>query len=119
MDFNDEDFSTRVANLDKNTHYFVYCLAGGRSTSAIKQMQANGITHLTELKGGMMAWRKAGLPVVEMESVSDKISRENYEHLISGQLVLIDFYAPWCGPCRKMEPHLEELQKKYEGRVKL
>ena len=54
-----------------------------------------------------------------MELVEDKISRENYDHLVSSPLVMIDFYAPWCGPCRKMEPYLEELQKKYEGRFKL
>jgi thioredoxin 1 len=33
-------------------------------------------------------------------------------------LTFIDYYAPWCGPCRAMEPFMPELEKEFEGRVK-
>ncbi len=32
--------------------------------------------------------------------------------------VLVDFWAPWCGPCRAIAPTIEELQKNYDGKMK-
>ena len=57
MDIMGGNFSAQISSLDKDKSYFVYCLSGGRSSSACGAMASQGFTKLHNLRGGISAWR--------------------------------------------------------------
>ena len=47
-----------------------------------------------------------------------EIKNNEFRSEIKYGIVLVDFYAQWCGPCRMISPVLEQLHEEYDGKVK-
>lgn len=49
-----------------------------------------------------------------------EVTDENFEKEVCEQngLILVEFWATWCGPCRKLAPIIEEIAQEYDGKAK-
>lgn len=64
IDFYLDDFADRVADLDPDVPYLVYCRSGNRSGQTAAIMEEYGFTDVADVDGGIMSWLDAGLPTV-------------------------------------------------------
>ncbi|QEC67189.1 DUF953 domain-containing protein [Panacibacter ginsenosidivorans] len=116
---NPEQFKDRVQYLDKSKPVLVYCASGGRSGKAAQWLAQNGFTTVENLKGGFTQWKIENKPV-EGASNTPQITDADYKtYTTSSNVVLIDFGAEWCPPCRKMEPVINELQSTAKDKFKI
>jgi rhodanese-related sulfurtransferase len=58
-----DEFKAGVDQLDKSEPVMVYCKVGGRSHKAAVYLVDNGFTKVYDIKGGILAWEKAGEPL--------------------------------------------------------
>lgn len=122
ISWNDPTFDGKINNIPKTTPVFVYCLSGSRSMSAANFMRNNGYSNVYELMGGIMKWSAANLPITTDSSVKKVAGMDlaSFKELTKGdKIVLVDFYADWCLPCKKMEPFLNEIANEKKERVTL
>lgn len=118
VDWNSDQFKSTVAGYDKKQPVFVYCLSGGRSKAAATYLKDQGFKEVYELSGGIVKWRLQDLPETKSETARKEMSLKEYEKLVqSDKTILVDFYAEWCAPCKKMKPYLEEIQQEEADKV--
>ncbi|MEN9980946.1 MAG: hypothetical protein RL542_733 [Bacteroidota bacterium] len=110
------DFAANSVKYDKSKPIFVYCKSGGRSHKAAEKLAELGFTNVIEMEGGILKWEAAGLSKPSEKWIG--ITQKEYADLLnSDKKVLIDFYAEWCAPCKKMTPYLLKMQKEMGDKI--
>jgi len=119
INFNDDNFNTEVSKLNKEKAIMIYCLSGGRSSSAASEMGKHGFNIIYNLKGGILAWRNANKPTTTSETVakSGYTEAEFLKTVTNDKFVLVDFNAKWCKPCKAMMPMIEKLAKEKSDKL--
>ena len=48
-----------------------------------------------------------------------ELTEQNFDEIIKDGVVMVDFWAPWCGPCRMIAPVIDKLAAEYQGKAKI
>jgi rhodanese-related sulfurtransferase len=123
IDYNGADFDARIEKLDKAQPVYVYCLSGGRSAAAAQTLTEMGFTKVYEMKGGISRWIAENHPVeAENYNPNKGMALPELQSMIRAaqdSVVLVDFNAAWCAPCKKMKAFMPNLIKDCGGKLKV
>ncbi|MEY4876758.1 MAG: hypothetical protein RL708_1907 [Bacteroidota bacterium] len=111
INYNDVDFKNKIQKLDKSKPIFIYCLSGGRSSNAATDMGDMGFVEIYNMKGGIISWRNANLPIVTNSNTVEKgLTLDEFTKMVTNEkFVLVDFNAKWCKPCKEMMPMIDKI----------
>lgn len=120
----DRDFASKVSMLQKDKTILIYCLTGSRSSAGAAYMSRMGFTKIYNLQRGIMDWSRQGFPVEQsgetVASSGTTYTQQSFDKLLKDhKLVLVDFHAVWCAPCKAMSPVVDKVTAEFKGKAKV
>jgi len=124
IDIADPAFVSKINLLQKDKTILIYCLSGSRSYAAANYMIKNGFKKIYNLQRGMMEWNQQGFASEQssqvVASTSTAFTEQSFSKLLKdNKLVLVDFNAVWCAPCKAMMPVIDKLSVDFKGKAKV
>lgn len=116
INWNGSDFEVQAMKLDKKRPVFVYCMMGGRSRKASDKLVELGFSKVFDLQGGIMKWNAEGYSKPS-EKIIGMCAQEYQDLLKSNPRILVNFFAEWCEPCKKMKPYLTAMQSDLKDKI--
>ncbi|MFY9151171.1 MAG: thioredoxin domain-containing protein [Prolixibacteraceae bacterium] len=125
IDISDPGFTSKVAMLQKDKTILIYCLSGSRSYAAANYMSQNGFKKIYNLQQpGLMAWNRQGYPLEQsaqtVASTATKYTPQSFSKILAeNKVVLVDFNAAWCAPCKAMSPVIDKVSADFKGKARV
>jgi rhodanese-related sulfurtransferase/glutaredoxin len=117
INFYDESFLQKASWIKKNQPIYVYCHAGGRSSTAAEMLIDLGFKEVYNLVGGYSKWIEDGYLIEKnLKNIKGPNSKSFSSQEIDGilqtnQNVVLVFKTPWCLPCKKLDAVLDSFSK--------
>lgn len=120
----DAGFAAKASLLQKDKTILVYCASGARSSAAANYLSQNGYKKIYNLQHGILDWNRNGFPLDKssdvVASTSKTYTQQSFDKLLKdNKLVLVDFNAVWCAPCKAMLPVMDKVSSNFKGKAQV